>query len=313
MLLAPMLIILSCLHLKIKYSSYPFILLRLINLRLISFFFVVTLLLISCSNSSPHKKVPDLLVTNVAFNQIVRYDLTTKDKTILIDNGLGFPWRITVDKTTNRIYWTNVDKNLVQSAKPDGTDIRDLSVVTYPQGITLDEERQKVYVAESGSPYIIEMNTDGSQLDTLKIDGLLDPDNLIYNPNNAHLYWIDLGHKSIYRSTLTDQSSEALFTLEQYDPLSMAIDDHNAVIYWFDKKSCAILKSSLDGSDPREVIKIDGLITGMAIDLANQILYYVDVASKTLGSYNPKTGQLTELIKDETLGFHASIALLKTT
>ncbi len=207
------------------------------------------------------------------------------------------------------MFWSNVDKNLVQSANIDGTDIRNLGVVSYPQGIALDSKHNTLFIAESGTPQLLGMHTDGSALDTLMDTGLSDPDNLIFDINTKRLYWIDFGEHAILSSDIDGLEVTAIIAAENQDPVAMDIDFNNKHIYWADGASRTIQRSNLDGSGSVEIVFQIQKVTSLKVQPDVNRIYWVDVQKQKIFSADGNGKQISQLVHDPDLGFHCDIFL----
>ncbi|XP_071949391.1 low-density lipoprotein receptor-related protein 2-like [Antedon mediterranea] len=99
-------------------------------------------------------------IGNLYPSKIERSTMSGKSRTTLISTNLNEPKSITVDVTTNRIYWIDISnvENKIESADLDGSERRVDVSVSLPHGefksITVDENYIYVILVESLETYI---------------------------------------------------------------------------------------------------------------------------------------------------------------
>jgi sugar lactone lactonase YvrE len=254
-----------------------------------------------------------LYYTDAVYQRILRVDQNGGDFEEIITDGLGFPWRIAIDEKAGKIYWTNVDYNLVQRANMDGSEVENLLVVTYPQGIAVDTERGKIYITEAGTPQILVANLDGSGLDTLITNGLSDPDDIVLDHEREILYWVDTSLKRIMKAcTHRSQAVVLIDSLYTSDPTALAVDSKNLKIYWADTGSKQILRAELDGTHAEPVITGLNHPDGLAVDPQNGWIYWSDKKLQKIFRADFDGTHIIEIVAEEITDFHLGIALWKT-
>ena len=79
------------------------------------------------------------------------------------------PFGLDIDPLENRVYWTNVELDKIQSSRLDGTDVRDIITdgINLLGGLTLDLAAQKIYWADQLNKTINRANFDGTGCETV--------------------------------------------------------------------------------------------------------------------------------------------------
>lgn len=247
-----------------------------------------------------------LLLTDATYNRILSLNIATGNIEELVVDNLGFPWRIFPDVSTGKMYWTNVDKNLIQRAALDGTHVETLAVVTYPQGIAVDSKKNYIYVAEAGTPQILRFNIQGGDETILIDDLLLDPDDIHLDAVDQLLFWIDRGMGGIMRATT--QGKERM-TLSEGEITALTIDSHKKLIYWANNKAGEVYRMDYTGKAIQRVfVRAEHEYSGLAVDEEGNNLFWVDMTDGVVQKLELKTGTLTDFEIDLPGNFHYGIA-----
>ncbi len=128
-------------HLIISNNTLELFYLVAMNLNRLRKFILSAILSVSLVQAAYSQEKTYLYYTDAVYQRILRVGQDGDDFEEIVTDGLGFPWRIAIDEKGGKIYWTNVDYNLVQRANVDGSEVENLLVVTYPQGIiTVDKK-----------------------------------------------------------------------------------------------------------------------------------------------------------------------------
>jgi len=252
-----------------------------------------------------------LLVADATYGTISFIDLSNKKSQILVET-LRFPWRLDFDHRQRKIYWTDVDKNFIQRANEDGTNIDTLYQWTYPQGLAIDPESNTLYVAETGTPLILKGVMDGKdQLDTLieNYDLLTDPDDIELDPENGKLYWIDVVEGTIMRANTDGSQLEKFMKLNS--PQAIELDPKGGKIYWADSGTGKIQRANLNKTKVEDLMTDLKSPTGLAVDFSEKKIYWADVKEKKVYAADLQGNNMVVLMED--LGdFHIALQLVKT-
>ena len=249
-----------------------------------------------------------VLLTDATYNRILSLSITTGNVEELVLDNLGFPWRIFSDAGTGKMYWTNVDKNLIQQAAPDGSQVETLAIVTYPQGIVVDSKRKYIYVAEAGTPQILRFDLQGGNETVLMDEDLLDPDDIHLDAEDQLLFWIDHGLGGIRRSTTLGQKR---MTLAQGDVTAIAIDSKKKLIYWMAGATGEISSMNYFGREMKPLFPGTGhTYSGLALDENGENLFRVNMTEGVVQKLELRTGILTHYEIDLPGNFHYGITYL---
>jgi DNA-binding beta-propeller fold protein YncE len=210
------------------------------------------------------------------------------------------------------MYWTNVDKNLVQRSDLDGSSVENLAVISYPQGIAYDPLQKKIYITESGTPMIIKMNYDGSEIDTLIIDiDMVDPDDIKLDISRNRMYWIDTALKNIWTARM-DGSDPMIMKFDGIvDPQAIDIDPIDNLIYIADPGDGTIKIGEIGRN--RVNIFIDNLLKPSAIKLSPSYdrVFWIDVALGKIQFSLVSEKKVTDIYSQDIGNFHSGIDVIK--
>jgi len=247
--------------------------------------------------------------TNASDNLIYRFELKNQSLRTIVTDGLGFPWRLQVDNSNKKLYWSNVDKNSIQRSNLDGTEKEDIALISYPQGLALDEDGGKLYVTETGTPRILQIDLRNNSIVTLITEALVDPDDIVLDKHNNRLFWIDTGLKRIGYYMINEDKSGILIK-ELIDPQSLQLDEKNQLLYWSDGQMGRINVTDLDSGVTK--ILIDGLVhpTSVSFNEKHKLLFWVDTGSKKIQYSDLKGSNIKDLISHDLSDFHVGIISL---
>lgn len=234
--------------------------------------------------------------------------------------------------TTDKIFWTERDRDEIRMADLDGTNVETLFEVNgRPLGIALDRPNSKVYWTDergriqrasldgSGEAELlvsnfdpilsIALDLDARQMywaarssiwradmdgtnETLLVDRLRAPSSLQLDAENGQMYWTDMVSGSISRAELSGHTVEVLIE-GRNQPISLALDQIHGRIYWTEDMS--IFRSKLDGSELESVVSGPGAPVGLTLDLENDLIYWTDRDHGVLRRSNLDGSQVADL------------------
>ena len=282
--------------------------------HIIRFFRNCLLLLLLFSGCNDHTRDQlsySIFWTDAFYMHIKSYSMSDKETEELEDSGLGFPWRIVVDSEAKKMYWTNVDKNLVQRSDLDGSRVENLAVISYPQGIAIDTLKKKIYIAESGTPMIIKMNYNGSEIDTLIINsGMADPDDIKLDISRGRMYWIDTSLKNIWTAGMDGRDPRVMKFNGIVDPQAIDIDPVNNLIYIADSGDGTIKIGEINSN--KVIVFINNLVkpSGIVLNPSYDNIFWIDVGSGKI-QYSPiSEKKVTDIYSLDIGNFHSGIDVI---
>ena len=275
-------------------------------------FLLLLLLLSGCNDHTKEQLSYSIFWTDAFYMHIKSHSMSNNKAKELVNSGLGFPWRIVVDSKSGKMYWTNVDKNLVQRSDLDGSNVENLAVVSYPQGISIDTLKKKIYVAESGTPMIIKMNYNGSGIDTLLIgSGIADPDDIKLDISRKRMYWIDTALKNIWTAGIDGSDPQIMKFEGVVDPQAIDIDPINHLIYIADSGDGTIKIGEIDNNKVN--VFINNLLKPSAIVLSPLYdkIFWIDVASGKIQFSPVQEMKITDIFSQDIGNFHSGMDVIK--
>ncbi len=274
--------------------------------------FLLLLLLSGCNDHAKDQLNYSIFWTDAFYMQINSYSMPDQRIEELVNKGLGFPWRIVVDMESKKMYWTNVDKNLVQRSDLDGSNVENLAVISYPQGIALDTLEKKIYIAESGTPMIIKMNYNGSEIDTLIIgSGLADPDDIKLDISRKRMYWVDTSLKNIWTAGIDGSDPMIIKFKDTVDPQAIDIDPINNLIYIADSGDGTIKIGDIESNKVNVLINNLAKPTAIVLNPLYDKIFWIDVASGKIQYSSVPEINITDLYSQDIGNFHSGMDVIK--
>ena len=185
------------------------------------------------------------------------------------DNNCSDGVLVTVRIGTPKMYWTNSDRNRIQRANLDGSQVAHLITtgVWSPKGIALHVGRGKMYwtadravttststsTSISGRGKIQRANLDGSKVEDLITTGLGYLKGIALDVGRGKMYWVadgGFGPDKIQRANLDGSQVEPLITSRR--ATGIALDGGRGKMYWTTSRK--IQRANLDGSQVEDLI-----------------------------------------------------------
>lgn len=184
------------------------------------------------------------------------------------------------DSTSLRLYWTDKDNGLIQSADPDGGNrVTILSGLGDVRGIGVDVSQDKMFWAsQEGSGAIWWANCDGSNKEVF-IGSLNDPADLVLDLENRLIYWAEEGLGQIRRADLDGSRTVETVVSGLVRPYYLALD--GGFVYWSYFNSSVIERASIEGGANRSVV-ISGQQRVRDIEISDGVIYWCDRNSSQL-------------------------------
>jgi DNA-binding beta-propeller fold protein YncE len=149
----------------------------------------------------------------------------------------------------------------------------------------------RIFFLDLGAGRVLSANPDGSDLQTLLIEGRKLPDGLAVDVAAGHLYWTNMGNPkasdgTIFRSDLDGRNLTTIIAPGgTFTPKQLQIDKPNGKLYWCDREGMRVMRANLDGSkietlidtsqgDPRPGADPTKWCVGIAVDAGAGKLYW---------------------------------------
>jgi len=244
--------------------------------------------------------------TDAANNFIFKWQNNKLDT--IISEHLGFPWRLATDGYY--IYWTSVDKNLIERSRLDGSERMEIAHVTYPEGVTVNPLTGVLFVSEGGTPAILKLQPPEYIHDTLFTEGLIDPDNIIYHAASKKLYWVDVGLQQVVEADANGGKMNVLIDDKKYNPQAIAIDQNAEFLYWADIKQKAIFRMCLSSLEIE--LLVSNLVKPTAITIADaeRMLIWLDAGTASFGWKEFDKPDVGKVYVENISDFHGGVLYL---
>ena len=149
----------------------------------------------------------------------------------------------------------------------------------------------RIFFLDLGAGRVLSANPDGSDLQTLLIEGRKLPDGLAVDVAAGHLYWTNMGNPktndgTIFRSDLDGGNLTTIIAPGgTFTPKQLQIDKPDGKLYWCDREGMRVMRANLDGSkietlvdtsrgDPRPGADPAKWCVGIAVDAAAGKFYW---------------------------------------
>lgn len=247
------------------------------------------------------------LALDTSANKIYYFDRSTKNVHRINDNGGGLATITTLgggteingldlDLDNSLLYWTRHDDKRLQSAKFDGTDLKDFVVssgVSKPWGLRLGPA-QPIVIPRTKGPYWTEDQkvVRRSELDGTNIQNLVSAPNVAMNikfdPLTEQLFWA--GNKKIIRSTVKGGDLTVVLDCNIVSTCAsvygLALDPANQRVYFVDQSDKSIKRVDYAGTNVTTLIAGLNKPWDLDLDIAQGKMYWVDEGTKSLTSAN---------------------------
>jgi len=178
-----------------------------------------------------------------------------------------------------QIYWTDYVMGKVQKSNAEGGGTQELVTgLGSPRGIAVDLGEGKIYWSEAGSMKVKRSNLNGTGIETIYSGYGNEIYGVALDLSNRKIYWADRTGYSIVRANLDGSAREVVFNTGSYSPYAIALDVDEELIYWTesDWTDGHIWRASYNGIDKDEIVSGLKFPTGLAIDNANDRIYWTE-------------------------------------
>jgi low density lipoprotein receptor-related protein 5/6 len=193
--------------------------------------------------------------------------------------GLDAPWPIEIDPLRRKLFYGDVNREVIERANLDGTGVETIHVgvpIDNPSGLAIDPVNNELYWSDHVYDRIHKTDLDTNVTTVMVSAGLTNPFGLALDLEAGKLYWADTGIGSpgkIQRSNLDGTNVEDLVT-GLSNPRDVAIDFVGGHFFWPDLDDGAIYRAELDGSDAGAWLTDIGGSDAVAIDPISRRLYW---------------------------------------
>lgn len=261
----------------------------------------ILLSILGFANGGVAQLYPTIYWTDRSSDTINRIDGDLTNHQVLV-SGLGEARGVAIDFHSQRMYFADNGRNLIQAADLDGSNIVTLidTGLGFPADIEVDPQGQKIYWADAQTKKIQRANLDGSQVEDL-VTGLGSPYYLELDLDGGHIYWTDYGTDKIQRSNLDGSNVVDLVTTGLSLSRGIALDIPGNQMYWADRGTDQIQRSHLDGSMIETLYTVppsgvDAAPHGVALDVRNNHLYWLDNGTVKIQRSHLDGTNVTDLI-----------------
>jgi len=219
----------------------------------------------------------DIFNPNFSDGWIRRVESDGTGMQALVTTGGGLRG-ITIDRSEGKMYWTDVDNDVIRRANLDGSGQEDIvtSGLSFPMAIDVDPYGNRIYWGDTVLGVIQRAGLDGSN-----------PTTVLSTPFGASIQ-LDIEHGKMYWTTsLSSTSGEILranidggmvetLVTGVDKPARIAVDVHGGKIYWTDFVVDVVRRSDLDGTNVEDLFVVGANLNpdGIALDLLEGKVYW---------------------------------------
>lgn len=188
---------------------------------------------------------------------------------------------IAIDREGGRLYWMLITNRGLQQVelwqgKLDGSGATLLAGgFNWTGDVVFDPVDKHLYVSSLGDAKIMRLNADGSDKKDFVV-GIPKPSRLFLDAENRKLYWASNSRPRIDRVNLDGSAREAVLTNLPGVAFGFGIDPVEQKIYWT-YPAGDLYRARLDGGDRQRLFAGLSQPDGLAIDIDNRKLYWVEV------------------------------------
>jgi DNA-binding beta-propeller fold protein YncE len=222
--------------------------------------------------------------------KIQRATMDGTNVTDLLSGVFVSPDGIAIDMEQQKIYWADSDFGLgkIQRADFDGAHLENVLVgLVSPGGVAVDASANKLYWIDrfkvSLIAYelrIVRANRDGTGQEVLytnPTNGSVfePPGRITLDTSGGKMYWTEThDSQTIRRADLNGSNMEVLVALSGSIPVDVALDLAGGKLYWTDLSASRIRRANLDGTLVQDVVTNTGNVSGIALDLLTEEVYW---------------------------------------
>lgn len=176
--------------------------------------------------------------TSTKMIQCIKTNDSNSERIVVVDSQFISPIGIACDWYTNKIYWTDDERNRVEVTSIDGNNDRRVlfwTDMSEPRAIALVPMKSLIFWTDWGEPPKIErasMNGDESTRQVIVSDNVFWPNGLTIDYNNELIYWIDGKLKFIDVMDYNGKNRRTLLKDNLLYPYSISYIDNK--LYWTD-------------------------------------------------------------------------------
>ncbi|NMM46829.1 IPT/TIG domain-containing protein [Marinigracilibium pacificum] len=219
-------------------------------------------------NGLTHDKNGYLYFAEEVSNRIIKAKEDGSSFEVLYDSedGVSTPSSITIDYSTNKLYWTNKGNGAIMVGNTMGTEVPyplfgEQEVLWYSYGIQVDSINSKIYFSDFiGSIKVGELDGTGTPTviyDTNNTDKIYWPSDIYTDFLRGKIYWTDESLSVIMEANI-DGSGDIKELFNTSDGLNRTdgvyVDYAMGKIYWSETNNQQICRGNLDGSGEKEVL-----------------------------------------------------------
>ena len=214
--------------------------------------------------------------TNAGDATIRRADLDGAGPEELI-TGLGLLSGIALDADNEMVYWCDFGTDKIQRANLDGTGVEDLVTtgLVKPQSIALDVAGEKMYWTDTEAHRIQRAGLNGDGVEDL-VTGLGSLSGIALDVPTGRMYWCNWTDGVIHRANMEIPDGETADNRTDIEdvvtglvyPNGIALDLVHGMMYWADTDTAKIQRATLDGEIVQDIVAVDGLPMGVALDVS---------------------------------------------
>jgi len=231
-----------------------------------------------------------LYILNRSFNNIVAVPLNDLSAIPVekFKGGVVASYDMVFDSVNNTLYWTSRFPEEIRMATI-GSDTSAILTndIQLAVDLEIDHLHQKLYFADHGKGKILRINLDGTDMEEVTHDQLLDITSVALFPSHDLMFFADLNEAAIWQSNMNGENRVAIVDdeFDQSYPIRLTVDTIHMKLYWSDDGNNRIQRVNFDGSE-REVFyqgAAGELIWGLYLDLPHDHLYWTDYGKNWVG------------------------------
>lgn len=195
---------------------------------------------------------------------------------------------VAVDAAAGKIYWTDVENDVIRRANLDGGSAEDVvtSGLSFPMSIAINPLEGKFYCLDQSLHQIFSAKLDGSEFQL--VADVYAPTDVKVDAANGKLYWTEAvpntyGAEGVILRANLDGSQVETAVAGAGRPARIALDLAGGKIYWTDYVNDVVGRANLDGTQAEDLYVVGENLNpgGITLDLRHGKVYWGQETSST--------------------------------
>lgn len=208
-------------------------------------------------------------------------------------------WGIEYDPVADRLYWTDIDRGEIRSARTDGSD--DRIEVSQPggvlRGVRVDSRRRTLFWLDSKRDELRAAKLAAPAESIVLCAGFVRPNDLAIDPDEGTFFVADSGHDAVFRCREKSPGAVRIFDgADATGAWGVDVDPERDLVFVGCHDTGRIWRMDYDGNDRILVADTGRRVRGLRLDRSRNRLRFLDAEEGTLHEVSVAEGIVTDLV-----------------